>query len=81
MISEEILILAALVLILLGMAALAMASVMQDHKRLKKFESRLNEVVSPGSAPVNAPAETLSLTRTVTRAEQIKEKLTGLLPV
>ena len=53
MISEEILVLAALVLILLAMAALATTSVMQGHKRLKKFESRINEVVAPGTAPAN----------------------------
>ena len=81
MISEEILVLGAMVLILLAMAALAMGSVMQGHKRLQKFENRLSEVVAPGTAPTNAATETVSLTRTVTRAEQIKEKAASFIGV
>lgn len=79
--SEEILVLAAMVVILLAMAALAMASVMQGHQRLKKFESRLIAVVTPGAAQANAPTETRSLTRTVTRAEQIKEQAAAFIGV
>ena len=81
MISEEIVVLAALVLILLAMAALAMMSVMQGHKRLKKFESRLNEVVTPGARPANVTEEELSLTRTVTRLEQLREKAANFIGV
>ena len=81
MISEEILVLGALVLILLAMAALAMGSVMQGHKRLQKFENRVSAVVAPGTAPTNAATETVSLTRTVTRAEQIKEKAAAFIGV
>jgi tight adherence protein B len=81
MISEEIFVLAALVLILLGMAALASMSVMQGHERLKKFERRLNTVVTPGGRPGNASEEELSLTHTVTRAEQIRAKAASFIGV
>jgi tight adherence protein B len=81
MIPEDILIVAALVLILLAMAALAMASVMQGHKRLQKLTSRINEVVAPGTAPTAVAAEALSLTRAVTRAEQIKQQAASFIGV
>jgi tight adherence protein B len=81
MISKEIIVLAALVLILVAMAALAMVSVMQGHQRQKKFESRINDVIAPGAVPANATAEELSLTRTVTRAEQFKEKAANFIGV
>jgi tight adherence protein B len=81
MISKEIIVLAALVLIIAAMATLAMVSVMQGHQRMKKFESRINEVVAPGGRPENVIEEELSLTRTVTRAELIKEKAANFIGV
>jgi tight adherence protein B len=81
MIPEEILVLAALVLILLAMAALATASVMQGHQRLKTLERRINEAVAPGTAPTNVAEEVLSLTRTVTRLDQIKQQAAAFIGV
>ena len=81
MISKDIIVLAALVLILVAMAALAMVSVMQGHERQKKFASRISDVVTPSARAANTAEEEMSLTRTVTRAEQIKGKAANVIGV
>jgi tight adherence protein B len=81
MISEEIFLLAVVVLILLGMATLATMSVMHGHKRLQKFERRLGEVITPGGRAANVSEEELSLTHTVTRLEQIREKAASFIGI
>jgi tight adherence protein B len=68
-------------LILVVMSGLAMISVMRSHARQRKFQDRLREVVDPEARPPNPMDEEISLTRTVTRAEQIKEKAANLIGV
>ncbi len=67
MISKDIIVLAALVLILAAMAALAMVSVIQGHERQKKFASRISDVVTP-SAARQIPPRRSCLSRALSRA-------------
>jgi tight adherence protein B len=68
-------------LVLLVLSGLALISVMQGHDRQKKFQGRLREAVDPVARPPNPMDEEISLTRTVTRSEQIKKKAASFIGV
>ena len=81
MIIKELILLFIFVLILLALMFVTMIFVMQGHDRNRKFQARLEGVVAPGGRGPNPADEALSLTKTVSRMEQIKEKAARIIGV
>ena len=77
MILKELILLFIFVLILLGLIVLTTIFVMQGHDRQRKFQARVDGVVAPVARGPSPADEVLSLTKTVSRMEQIKEKAAG----
>jgi tight adherence protein B len=73
MIDQKLLILLGLVVVLLVFSLIAVYFVLQAYDREKKFKSRVQDVVYPVARHPNPVDEELSLTRTVSRSQQIKE--------
>jgi tight adherence protein B len=78
---EELLFLAALVLLLVLLAVIALISVNSSIKKRDKFESRLNEAISPVARPTNFAEEQISLAKTVSQADIIKQRAANLINV
>jgi tight adherence protein B len=81
MILKELILLFIFVLILLGLIVLTTIFVMQGHDRQRKFQARVDGVVAPAARGPSPADEVLSLTKTVSRMEQIKEKAAGIIGV
>jgi tight adherence protein B len=81
MIVKELILLFIFVLILLALMFVTMIFVMQGHDRNRKFQARLEGVVAPGERGPNPADEALSLTKTVSRMEQIKENAARIIGV
>lgn len=81
MILKELIALFAFIVVLLILSGAAMIWVMRAHDREKRFQNRIIEAVEPMSrAPVSLE-EQFSLTKTVSRSEQIKQKAAGIIGV
>ncbi len=74
MLIKELLLLFVFVLILLALLVVSMIFVMQAHDRSKKFQARLDAVVTPQVRAANSADAEVSLTKTVSRMEQIHAK-------
>jgi tight adherence protein B len=70
-----------LIVCLLLMSIGALILVVQGHDRQKKFLARLKEAVEPAARHPNPVDEEMSLTRTVSRADMIKERAAGFIGV
>lgn len=81
MLIKELLLLFAVVLILLTLLVVSMIFVVQAHDREKKFKARLDVVVAPQARPSNPADVEVSLTKTVSKIDQIKEKAAGIIGV
>jgi tight adherence protein B len=81
MIIKELILLFVFVLILLALMIVSIVFVMQSHERDKKFQARLVGVVAPEARNPNPVDEALSLTKTVSRIEQIKDKAARIIGV
>ncbi len=81
MILKELIALFAFIVILLVASAAAMIWVMQAHDREKKFQSRLSMAVDPLSRHPVQTEEQVSLMKTVSRTEQIKQKAAAIIGV
>jgi tight adherence protein B len=81
MIVKELILLFIFVLILLGLMILTVIFIMQGHDRSRKFQARLQGVVVKETNGLNPADEALSLTKTVSRMEKVKEKAAGVIGV
>jgi tight adherence protein B len=81
MILKELIALFAFIIILLLGCGAAMIWVMQAHDRQKKFQNRLITAIEPASKHPNPIEEQFSLTKTVSRSDQIKQKAAGIIGV
>jgi tight adherence protein B len=66
---------------LLVVAGISFYSVLRAHERQRKFLDRVNQAVEPTFRPPNQMEEELSLTKTLSRSEQLKTKAAGLIGV
>ncbi len=80
MIARQALVLLAIILLLLLLSGMAMVLVMQAHARTKKFEARMQGMMAPLAQPGQAEAR-FSLTRSVSRTEQLKTRAAALIGV
>ena len=81
MISEQALVLLVAILLLLLLSAAAMVAVMQAHGRGQRFEARVRDMLAPLAQPARAVEERLSLSRVVSRSQQMKHKAAALIGV
>ncbi len=79
--AEKLFIILGILLALLVMSAISVVFVIKEHDRDKKFKARLQEAVAPSTRPTSAVDEEISLTRTVSRREQIMERAAALIGV
>lgn len=79
--TQKLLIVLALAVLLLIAAAVATMMVIKEHDREQKIKARLVDAVAPAARPTQAVEEEYSLVRTVSRAEQFKERLAGFIGV
>ncbi len=70
-----------IVLTLFALSGVAFIFVVQALDREKKFAARMQNVVSPAERHPNPVEEEISLTRTVTRSEEIKEQAAAFIGV
>ena len=66
---------------LMVVAGISLYSVLRAHERQTKFLDRINHAVEPTSRPSNQIEEELSLTKTLSRSEQLKAKAAGFIGV
>jgi tight adherence protein B len=78
---KELIALFVFVVILLALTGVALVWVMQGADREKKFRARLSEAVTPVARHPNPVDEEISLSRTLSRADQLKERAAGLIGV
>jgi tight adherence protein B len=78
---EELLFLAALVVLLVLLAVIALVSVNSSIKKRDKFAARLNDAISPVARPTNFAEEQISLAKTVSRGDIIKQRAASLINV
>jgi len=78
---EDLILLLVFILILLALCAASVYFVVQEHDRTEKLKARLNEAMTPTVRHPNPVEEQLSLTRTVSRSEQLKEKAANFIGV
>jgi tight adherence protein B len=81
MLEQKLFVLLALVLILLLLAAGVTIWMLQEHDRETKLQARVQVALTPVARPTHRIEEELSLVRTVSRAEQLKEHAAGLIGV
>jgi tight adherence protein B len=79
--KHELIVVFVLLLVLLLGAAVSVYFVVAEHERTRKFDARMQHVVAPTGRLPNPMDETVSLTRTVSRSQQIKERAAGLIGV
>jgi tight adherence protein B len=79
-ILKELIALFALIIILLVLCGGAMVAVMRAHDRDKKFQGRLGMAVEPLARSAQVE-EQFTLTKTVTRSEQIKQQAANFIGV
>jgi len=79
--EHKLLILLGIVLLLLAASVVAMIFVVKGNDRQKKFDARLQDVVAPSARHPNPVDEEFSLTRNVSRSDQIKQKAAGFIGV
>jgi tight adherence protein B len=70
---NKLIVLLVVTIILLIFSLIAVVFVIKEHDRTKKFETRVKNAVTPLARHPNPVEEELSLTRTISRTEQIKE--------
>jgi len=81
MILQELIVLFGVILLLLLLSGLALITVLQDHDRQQKLRSRMQMVVEPAARAAEPAEESLSLTKTVSRSEQMKLRAASLIGV
>lgn len=81
MIVKELVVLLIAILVLLGLSVIALIAVLKSLNRDKRFQTRLEEAMVPGTRPPNTVDEQMSLTHAVSRSEQIKNKAARLIGV
>jgi len=79
--ERELFLILTIVILLLACTVVAVYFVVKGDERNKKFDSRMKEVVAPALRNPNQGDEELSLTRTVSRAQQIKEQAANFIGV
>jgi tight adherence protein B len=78
---QELFVLLVLVLVLLGLIGVAVIFLMRAHERDQRFRARIQDVVAPGARQVAPTAEEVSLSRTVTRAQELQRKAVAFIGV
>jgi len=81
LIVNELLALLAVIIILLVLAMVALSAVMKAAEREKRFKARLQDAVVPVARAANPLDEQMSLSRTVTRGEIMREKAASFIGV
>jgi tight adherence protein B len=79
--THKIFIVLALAVVLLLMAVAATIMVVREHERGEKLKLRMNDAIAPAARPSQAVEEELSLVRSVSRSEELKEKIAALIGV
>lgn len=79
--EQKLLLVLVLAVILLLAAVVATVMVVQEHDREQKIKARMQDAIAPTARPTQAVEEELSLVRTVSRAEQIKERAAEMIGV
>jgi tight adherence protein B len=72
--THKIYLFLALVIILLLLTGVATAMVVREHERNEKLKLRMHGAIAPASRPTQAAEEELSLVRSTSRLEELKEK-------
>ena len=79
--EQKLLVILVLLVLLLAGAVISVYFVVKEHDRTTKFDARMQDVVAPVARLPNPADEGMSLTRTVSRLEQIKARAAGLIGV
>jgi tight adherence protein B len=79
--DQRLLLVLAIAVILLLAAIAATMMVVQEHDREQKLKTRMQDAIAPSARPSQAVEEELSLVRTVSRVEQIKERAASAIGV
>jgi tight adherence protein B len=81
MILKELIALFAFIILLLAASGVAMVAVMRAHDREKRFQSRMGLAVEPVSRTPTAAEEQVSLTKSYSRSERIKQQAANFIGV
>ena len=76
----KLLVVVLLVVLLLAVAGATMLLI-KEHDRQAKLKARVSETIAPSARPTQAVEEEYSLVRTVSRAEELKEKAAAMIGV
>lgn len=76
----KLLVVVLLVVLLMAVAGATMMLI-REHDRQAKLKARLSETIAPSTRPTQADEEEYSLVRTVSRAEELKEKAAAMIGV
>ncbi len=69
------------IVLLVAISAISLVSVLRAHERQRKFTGRMNLATQTSARQAGPVEEELSLTRTVSRSDEIKAKAAGLIGV
>ena len=78
---QQLFVILALAIILLLLAAAVTVMLVQDNDRELKIKARMQHAIAPAARPTQAVEEELTLVRTVSRIEALKERAAGLIGV
>ena len=79
--EHKLFVILVILLVLLALSAISVVFVIKEHDRDKKFKARLQEAVAPAARPTSAVEEEISLTRIISRREQLMERAAAFIGV